>query len=139
MAKFTVAIFAATAMVAAATMAAQDAPVGYRYQSPAGPTIAFIPSFATGTPDIPAPRIEIPADLLAYSGETEGALYQPAPLSASDQPLGLRYQSPAGPEVAFIPSVESSPDMPLWLSTAAIPPQTQVGTVPSQTPADTGR
>lgn len=139
MAKFTVAFLATTVMVAAGTMAAQEAPVGYRYQSAAGPIIAFIPSFAIGTPDIPAPRIHIPAELLAYSGDTEGALYKPAPLSTTDQPLGPRYQSPAGPEIAFIPSVESSPDMSLWLSTAAIPPQTQVGTVPSEAPADTGR
>lgn len=120
MARTTFVFVAATAMLAASTMAAREKPVGYQYQSPAGPMVAFIPSFATGYPELPPPRIEIPADILAFSGNTA------EPLEPAGLPPGPRHHSAAGPEVAFMPS-------------AAVAQDPQIGAVPRETPPGTGR
>lgn len=122
MARMTFVFFAAAAMLAAGTMAAREKPVGYQYQSPAGPMVAFIPSFATGYPELPSPRIEIPAEILAFSGDTMG----PAPLDPAGLPPGPHHHSAAGPEVAFMPS-------------AAVAQDPQIGAVPRETPPGTGR
>lgn len=122
MARITVFVFAATAMLAAGTMAAREKPVGYQYQSPAGPMVAFIPSFATGYPDILPQRVEIPAHLLASRGDAR----PPAPGDVAPLPPGPRHRSEAGPEVAFMPSAAETLD-------------TQIGAVPYEPPAATGR
>jgi hypothetical protein len=130
MAKFAFVFVAATTIAAAGAVIAQEKPLGPHYQSAAGPEVAFIPSFATGDPAISVPTPHITPDLLASTGA--GSFYKPAPLG-DGRPLGPDYQSPAGPQVAFIPSVNTSPEITLATSDAAAR-ETQLGAVPEDQP-----
>lgn len=135
----TIATLAAVAAVAATTALADELARGYVFQSRAGSDVAWIPSYATDYPDIAAAAPEIPAELLAMTVEPARMQYTPATLDDMPEPLGYRFLSPAGPEVAWVPSVESDPAMPLWLSSAALAQEAQVGAVPQGTPSDTAR
>lgn len=114
----------AAAAVAAPSLAAES--LGYNYRSEAGPMVAWIPSFALDYPEPAAEAVRIEPDLLTITEDVAGRTYMPEELRA-----GWEFESPTGPQIAFVPADNIAPQ-PMWLSSAAERNTEQLGFVPEE-------
>lgn len=117
-------VVALAATVAAAPSLAES--LGYNYRSEAGPMVAWIPSFALDYPEPAAEAVRIEPDLLTITEDVAGRTYVPEKLRA-----GWEFESPAGPQIAFVPADDIAPQ-PMWLSNAAEHNAEQLGFLPEE-------